>query len=180
MLFMALALTLLAAPAPGPSARLLANGELLTPADVAVLDRDLRITQANIVELKPHMPPGFAIGMALGFSFSVLLLPGIPLMIFGASASLVNTAALLVAGGVLTALGGVALLVAAICAVLGNNAESDMADERARLVEHRDALGKRLAPHRLEPRPQPSPTPSYVPGVQLDVPAIHLVTLARF
>jgi hypothetical protein len=180
MLALALTLALAAAPDPGRSARLLTTDEQLTPADVEVLDRELRVTKANILELKPHLPTGYVIGMAFGFAFAVLLLPGIPLMIIGATASSFASGAMLLVGGLLTGVGGVSLLFAIICAVLGNNAESDMADDRARLVERRDALEKRLAPWRQQPQPVPTPLPGYVPGVRLELPPAHLVTLARF
>jgi hypothetical protein len=65
-----------------------------------------------------------------------------------------------------------------MCAVLGTNAESDMADDRAALVQRQDAIKKRLEPYQRAPT-QPIP-PGYVPGVQRELPAPHLVTLARF
>ncbi|MDP2274621.1 MAG: hypothetical protein Q8N23_05990 [Archangium sp.] len=170
MLAFALTLTLCAAP----SARLMPEDPVLSADQVVELDREMRILNARILELKPRMPTGFILGIAFGFSFAVLLLPGLPLVISGA---LIGGSALLVFGGVLTAIGGLGLLAAILCIALGNNVESDMADERARMVERRDALKRQLAPYRQAPV---SPVPPYVPGVQLDVPAPRLMTLARF
>ena len=146
MLAFALTLTLCAAP----SARLMPEDPVLTADQVVELDREMRILNARILELKPRMPTGFILGIAFGFSFAVLLLPGLPLVISGAS---VGGSALLVFGGVLTAIGG------------------------ARLVERRDELKRQLTPYQQAPVP---PVPAYVPGVQLDVPAPRLMTLARF
>lgn len=175
-----LTVILLATPDVPPSARLLSDTQLLSDADVQALDREVRVLNGHIMELRPRVPTGFVAGMALGFSFAVLLLPGIPLLVIGATGSVFASGALLAIGGVLTVLGGSALLVALICAVLGNNAEEDMAEERARLVERRDAIKKRLEPYQA-PRPgPPTPIPGYVPGVQLDVPAPRLTTIARF
>ena len=135
----------------------------------------------QIQNLKPRIPNGFVVGMALGFSFTALVLPGIPLMV-AALASFGSTGPILAFGATLTALGGVGLLVAIICLVMGNNAESDMADERAQLVERREQIKARLGP----PQPpaalpnQPPVAPPSVPGVQLNVPAPSLVTVARF
>ena len=182
MLALGLTLTLLATPEALPSARLLTEEPLLTPADVMALERELRILDGNIQQLRPNMPKGYVVGMALGFSFAVLLLPGIPLLIAGATSTGFAVSALLAFGGVLTGLGGVSLLAALICAVLGNTAETEMAEERARMVERRDALQRRLAPYRpTAPTPGWAPVPSaYPPGVQLDLPTPRLVTLARF
>ena len=175
MLAFGLTLTLLALP----SARLVSDEAVLSPADVLALDREVRILNANIQELRPHLPHGFVVGMALGFSSAVLLFPGIPVLIVAATSGFATSTALLVLGGVLTGLGGLGLLAALICLVLGNDAESAMADERAQLVEKRDALVKRLAPFQQAPVPpkQPMPVPGYVPGVQLEVPMLQL---ARF
>lgn len=175
MLAFGLTLTLLALP----SAQLVGDEAVLSAADVLALDREVRILNANIQELRPHLPNGSVVGMALGFSFAVLLFPGIPVMIAASVSRLASTTALLALGGVLTGLGGLGLLVALICLVLGNNAESEMAEERAQLVEKRDAVVRRLAPYQQAPTPrqQPIPIPGYVPGVQLAVPMIHL---ARF
>ena len=126
-----------------PSARLVSDEAVLSPADVLALDREVRILNANIQELRPHLPHGFVVGMALGFSSAVLLFPGIPVLIVAATSGFATSTALLVLGGVLTGLGGLGLLAALICLVLGNDAESAMADERAQLVEKRDALVKR-------------------------------------
>lgn len=171
---------LLATPDLSPSARLIPGDALLSDDDVQALDREVRVLNGHIMELRPRVPTGFVAGMALGFSFAVLLLPGIPLLVIGATGSVFSAGALLAVGGVLTVLGGSALLVALICAVLGNNAESDMADERARLVERRDAIKKRLEPYQQPRRGPPTPIPGYVPGVQLDLPAPRLMTIARF
>lgn len=176
-----LTMILLATPDVPPSARLLTGDTaLLSDADVQALDREARVLTGHIMDLRPRVPTGFVVGMALGFSFAVLLLPGIPLLVTGATGSVFASGALLAVGGVLTVLGGGALLVALICAVLGNNAEEDMAEERARLVERRDAIKRRLEPYQ-PPRPgPPTPIPGYVPGVQLDLPAPRLTTIARF
>lgn len=177
MLALGLTLTLLATPEAVPSSRLLTE-ELLTPADLRAMDRELRILDGNIQQLRPHLPQGYVVGMAMGFSFAVLLLPGIPLLVIGATSSSFAASTLLIFGGVLTGLGGGALVVALMCAVLGTSAEGEMAEERARLVEQRDALRKRLEPYQppaLPPGPPPMP-----PGVQLDLPTPRLVTLARF
>ena len=176
MLALGLTLTLLAAP----EAHLIVPEEaLLTPADVQALDRELRVVTGNIQLLKPEVPKGYIVGMALGFSFGVLLLPGIPMVVIGSTSSAFSAASLLVVGGALTGLGGLALIVALMCAVLGTNAESDMADDRAALVQRRDAIQKRLEPYQQQRAPiQPVP-PGYVPGVQLELPT-PLVTLARF
>lgn len=171
MLALALTLSLLATP----SARLVPEEVLLSAAEVTALDRELRILNGNIQELRPRLPTGYLIGMITGFSFSVLLLPGIPLLI---SSTVGGSAALLAFSTVLTVIGGVGLLAALLCLVVGNNAESDMADERAKLVERRDAIKKQLEPYQ---RPPPPVSPGYVPGVQrLDAPAPCLLTLARF
>jgi hypothetical protein len=175
-----LTMILLATPDASPSARLLTGDGLLSDADVEALDREARVLNGHIMELRPRVPTGFVVGMALGFSFAVLLLPGIPLLVIGATGSVFGSGALLAVGGMLTVLGGSALLVALICAVLGNNAEGDMADERARLIERRDAIKKRLEPYQPPQRGPPTPVPGYVPGVQLDVPAPRLVTVAHF
>lgn len=55
------------------------------------------------------------------------------------------------------------LLAALICAVLGTNVEAEMAEERARLVDRRDALKKQLEPYQPEPVPAPVP-PGFLPG----------------
>ncbi len=176
MLAFGLTLTLLAMPA----ARLVSDEAVLSPADVQALDREVRILNANIQELRPHIPNGFIVGMALGFSAAVLLFPGIPVLIAGTSAGFSASTVLLFFGGVLTGLGGLGLLAALICVVLGNNAEAEMADERASLVEKRDALVRRLAPYQPPQRPPPIRVPGYVPGVQLDLPQPSLVTVAAF
>lgn len=173
MLALALSLTLLATP--GPSARLVTE-EPLSTEQVAALERELRIVNAHIQELKPHVPRGFAVGMALGFSFSVLLLPGIPMLIIGATSS--SFGALMLLGGLLTGFGGVALVVGVMCAVLGVSAEGDQAAARAGLVEQRDALRVRLEPYQAPP-PAVVPPP-YVPGVQREWAVPRLVTVARF
>ena len=167
MLALGLALTLFAAP----SARLMPEDPAFTAEHMIEFDRELRVLDARIQELKPRMPTGFILGIAFGFSFAVLLLPGLPLLISGSSLA---AGALIAFGGLLTALGGLGLVAGLLCIVLGNNAESDMADERARMVERRDELKQTLAPY-LE-----APVPQFVPGVQLDVPAPRLMTLARF
>lgn len=167
MLVLGLALTLFAAP----SARLMPEEPAFTAEQMIELDRELRVLNARIQELKPRMPTGFILGIAFGFSFAVLLLPGLPLLISGSSLA---AGALIAFGGLLTALGGLGLVAALLCIVLGNNAESDMADERARMVERRDELKQTLEPY-LE-----APMPQFVPGVQLHVPAPRLMTLARF
>jgi hypothetical protein len=175
MLALGLTLTLLAAPEAH-----LVNEELLTPADAQALDRELRVLNGHIQLIKPHVPTGYVVGMALGFSFAVLLLPGIPLVVIGSTSSSFAVGTLLVVGGVLTGLGGVSLVVALMCAVLGTNAEGDLAAERASLVERRDAIKKRLEPYQSTPERSPAGPPEYVPGVRLDVPTPRLVTLARF
>ena len=148
MLALGLTLTLLAAP----EAHLIAPGEeLLTPADVQALDRELRVLTGNIQLLKPQVPKGFIVGMALGFSFGLLVLPGIPMVVIGSTSSSFAAASLIVVGGALTGLGGLALIVALVCAVLGTNAESDLADERAALVQRRDAIKKQLEPSLQQP-----------------------------
>ena len=82
MLALGLTLTLLAAP----EAHLIIPEEaLLTPADLQALDRELRVITGNIQLLKPQVPKGFIVGMALGFSFGVLLLPGIPMVVIGST-----------------------------------------------------------------------------------------------
>lgn len=176
------ALGLLLTLAATPSARLLTDDELLSPAEVLELDRELRILNGNIQLLKPRMPPGFVVGIAVGFALSGVLLPGVPLLIAGVLGAF-SSASLLFAGGLLTVVGGVALAVALLCLVLGNDAESDLAVERKKLVERRDELKRRLAPYQPPPgyEPKRSPvSPGYVPGVQLQVPAPRLLTLARF
>jgi hypothetical protein len=183
VLALGLTLTLLAAPEAVPSARLVPQEPLLSAAEVLGLDRELRILDGNIQLLRPAIPQGFVIGMFTGFSFSVLLLPGIPLLVVGATG--LSPGAFIAFGGVLTALGGVSLAAALICAVLGTNVEAEMAEERARLVERRDALEIRLGPYRPPPQQQqqpPSPgfPPESSPGVQRDLPTPPLVTLARF
>jgi hypothetical protein len=180
MLALGLSLVLFSAP----SARLLPEEPALSAAEVAELDREMRVLTAHIQELKPRIPTGYIVGIAVGFSFSVLVLPGIPLML-AALSSFGNTGAILAFGGVLTALGGLGLLAAIVCLVLGNNIESDLADERAHMVERRDQLKARLAPYQPPPGPavppnQPPVPPTYVPGVQLDVPRPSLISLARF
>ena len=176
MLTLGLLLTLLAAPEAH-----LVEEELLTPADVQALDRELRVLTGRSQLIKPHVPSGYVVGMALGFSFAVLLLPGIPMVAIASTSSSFAAGSLLVVGGTLTGLGGFSLVVALLCAVLGNNAEGDMAAERAALVEQRDAIKKRLGPYQSTPERAPVPvSPGYVPGVQLDVPLPRLVTLARF
>lgn len=165
-----------------PSARLLTDDQLLSPAEVLELDREMRILNGNIQLLRPRMPPGYVVGIAVGFSVSVLLLPGVPLLISGLLGGFAS-GSLLLLGGVLTAVGGVGLAVALLCLVLGNDAESDLAAERKKLVERRDELKRRLAPYRPPPgyEPNRSPvSPGYVPGVQLQQPAPRLLTLARF
>jgi hypothetical protein len=169
------ALTLTLSLLAMPGARLVTDEPLLSPAEVATLDRELRILDGNIQLLKPNIPTGFVIGMALGFSFAVLLLPGIPLLISGT----LSSSALLAFGSVLTGIGGLGLLAALICLVLGNSAESNQADERARMVERRDAIRRQLEPHRRRPT-TPEPAPGYVPGVQLDLPSPALITLVHF
>lgn len=175
MLALALLLTLCAEP----SARLLSDDTPLTEADLAALDREVRVLDGNIQLIKPHYPQGLVIGMASGFAFSVLLLPGIPLLIFGASSGAFAATTLLTIGVVLTGLGGVSLLAALLCLTAANNIENGMAAERAELMERRDALKKKLEPYRPPPG-QPAPPPGFVPGVQLDLPTPWLVTLARY
>lgn len=172
MLTLGLTLTLLAAP----SARLLPGSEgPLSNDEVVELRRQLRIVEGHIMELKPRMPTGFVVGMAVGFSLAVLLLPGLPLLVSGISS---GTGVLLVFGAALSTIGGLGLVVALICLVTGNNAESDLADERARLVELRDQLKQRLGT--VPPTaPQLPVPPPYVPGVQREVPP-RLITVARF
>lgn len=178
MLTLALALTLCSEPA----ARLLSEETTtLTEADVIALDRELRILDGNIQLLKPHFPSGLVIGMVVGFSFSVLLLPGIPLFIAGVTGTSFASASLLTLGAALISFGGISLFAALICLVVANNIENGMADERAGMVERRDALKRKLEPYRPPPgQPAPPPPPTFVPGVQLDVPSPALVTLARF
>jgi hypothetical protein len=159
-----------------PSARLLTESDApLTNDEIVETRRQLRIVEGHIAELKPRMPTGYVVGMATGFSISILLLPGVPLLIAGIST---GTSVLLGFGAVLSTIGGIGLVVALICLVTGNNAESDIADERARLVELRDQLKVRLGTI-----PPTSPTipvpPPYVPGVQREVPP-RLITVARF
>ena len=184
MLALGLTLSLFAAPEAVPSARLVPQDELLSSADVAALEREVRILDGNLQLLKPAIPKGFVIGMFTGFSIAVLLLPGIPLLVEGATGSVLGASAFIAFGGVLTALGGVSVLVALICTVLGINVESDMADERARLVERRGALQKRLEPYQPPPAQPHAPSqgypPEFAPGVQRDLPTPPFVTLARF
>ena len=183
MLALGLTLTLLAAPEAVPSARLVPPDELLSPADVLALDREIRILDGNLQLLRPAIPKGFVIGMVTGFGFTALLLPGISMLVIGATASSFSAAAFMAIGGVLTALGGVALMAALFCVVLGTNAEAEMAAEHARLVERRDALQKRLEPYRPPPQqrePSPGFPPAFPPGVQRDLPTPAFVTLARF
>lgn len=172
MLTLGLTLALLAAP----SARLLPESDMpLTNDEVVDLRRQLHIIEGHIMELKPRMPTGFVVGTAVGFSLSVLLLPGLPLLISGIST---GTGVLLVFGAALSTIGGIGLAVALICLVMGNNAESDIADERAKLVELRDQLKARLGS--VPPSaPQVPVPPPYVPGVQREA-RPRLITLARF
>jgi hypothetical protein len=177
MLALGLTLTLLATP----EARLVpAEEQLLSPADLQALDRELRVLSGNIQLIKPQVPRGYVVGMALGFSFGVLLLPGIPMVVIGSTSSSFATASLLIIGGALTGLGGVSLVVALMCAVLGTDAESDMAEDLAALVQRRDEIQKRLRPYQRVPEPVQPGTPGYEPGVRLDLPTLRLVTLARF
>ena len=172
MLTLGLTLTLLAAP----SARLLPESEApLTNDEIVELRRQLHIVEGQIMELKPRMPGGFIAGMAIGFSVAALLVPGLPLVLVG---GLSGTAAVLAVGAVLAGIGGAGLLVAVICLIAGNNAESDLADERARLVELREQLRARLGTVPLN-APRPSVPPPYVPGVQREAPP-RLITVARF
>lgn len=184
MLTLGLTLSLLAAPEAVPSARLVPQDELLSPADVAAMAREVRILDGNIQLLRPAIPRGFVVGMLAGFSVALLLLPGIPLLVMGATGSVFGASAFIAFGGVLSALGGVSLLAGLICAVLGSNLESEMADERARLVERRDALHKQLEPYQPPPPQQRPPSPGYPPefppGVMRDLPTPPFVTLARF
>lgn len=173
MLTLGLTLALLAAP----SARLLPAAETapLRNDEIVELRRQLRIVEGHIMELRPRIPTGYIVGMAVGFSLAVLLLPGLPLLIAGISG---GTSVLLVFGAALSTIGGLGLVVALICLVTGNNAESDLADERARLVELRDQLKERLGP--VPPTaPQLPVPPPYVPGVQREAPP-RLITVARF
>lgn len=175
MLTLGLTLVLLAEP----SARLLTEADVaLSAEEITALDREVRILNAHIQELKPRIPTGFAVGMAIGFSFSVLLLPGVPLLIAGSVGSLAS--GVLFIGGFLSGLGALGLVSALICLVMGNNAESDMADERAQLVERRDAIRARLPRPTAPEAPRPPPIPQYVPGVQRDLPSPPLLTVARF
>lgn len=172
MLTLGLTLALFATP----SARLLPETEIpLSNDDIVETRRQLRILEGHIAELKPRMPTGYVVGMATGFAISILLLPGIPLLIAGIST---GTSVLLAFGAVLATIGGVGLVVALICLVTGNNAESDIADERARLVELRDQLKARLGT--IPPTaPQLPVPPPYVPGVQRET-TPRLITLAQF
>ena len=181
MLALGLTLSLLATP----SARLLPQeDELLSPADVASMNREIAILNGNIQLLRPAIPMGFVVGMFSGFSLAVLLVPGIPLLVVGGAGAVFGASAFIAFGGVLTALGGLSLLAALICTVLGTNFESEMADERARLVERRGTLQKRLEPYQpppAQPRaPSPGYPPEFPPGVQRDLPTPPVVTLARF
>ena len=177
---LALALTLSLCTAP--SARLVSDETTLSPADVAALDREMRVLEGNIQLLNPQFPKGLVFGAATGFSFAVLLLPGIPILIFGVASTSFASTTLLTMGVVLTGLGGVSLLAALLCLVIGNNIENDMAAERADLVRRRDALKRKLEPYRPPPAQPvvPVPQPGFVPGVQLDVPSPWLVTVARY
>lgn len=175
MLALALTLTLCSAP----SARLVSDEAVLSQADVAALDREMRILDGNISLLNPHFPAGLVLGMAVGFSFGVLLLPGLPILIAGVTSASFASTTLLTMGVVLTGLGGVSLLAALLCLVVANDIENDMAAERAGMVERRDALKRELEPYRPTQPVMPGPQPGLVPGVQLDVPAPWLVTLAR-
>ena len=173
MLALGLTLSLLATP----SARLLPQeDELLSPADVASMNREIAILNGNIQLLRPAIPMGFVVGMFSGFSLAVLLVPGIPLLVVGGAGSVFGASAFIAFGGVLTALGGLSLLAALICTVLGTNFEAEMAEERAGLVERRDALKKRLETFQ-PPAPQPPADPQ---GVQRDLPPPPFVTVARF
>ena len=175
MLAFALCLTLCAAP----SARLVSDETSLSDADIAALDRELRVLDGNIQLLKPQFPHGLVVGMVLGFSLSVLLLPGIPLLIAGTSSTAVIS--LLSLGVAVTSLGGLSLLAALLCLVVANTIENEMAAERAVMVERRDALKHQLEPYRPPAQPvRPPQQPGFVPGVQLDVPTPWLVTLARY
>lgn len=171
MLTLGLAFTLLTAPPlPEPSAR------LLFPDEVAALQAELRATELSIKRLRPVIPKGFVAGMSLGFSFAVLLLPGIPLLVGGLTSSGFIAATLSAIGGVLTTFGGVALVVGLLCAVLGTNVEAELQAKRAQLVERRDALKTALEQARP---PSPETSPGWVPGVRREAPAV-LFVLARF
>jgi hypothetical protein len=172
MLTLGLTLTLLAAP----SARLLPESETpLSNDDIVELRKQLNIVEGHIMELKPRMPGGFVAGMAIGFAVATLLIPGVPVILIG---GLSGAAAVLAVGGVLCGIGGLGLLMAVICLIAGNNAESDLADERARLVELRDQLRARLGSTPPSAPQLPVPQP-YVPGVQREAPP-RLITIARF
>lgn len=176
MLALALCLTLCAAP----SARLVSEESTLSQADIASLDRELRILEGNITLLNPEFPRSLVFGIAVGFSFAVLLLPGVPILVLGVTSLSFASTTLITMGVVLTGLGGISLLAAILCLVIGNNIENGIAAERAGLVERRDALKQQLAPSRPPPAPPVMPQPGFVPGVQLDVPPPWLVTLARY
>lgn len=177
MLTLALTLTLCSAP----SAKLLSDEPtVLTADEVAALDREVRILDGNIQLLKPRFPGGLIVGMVVGFSFTVLVLPGIPLIISGMASTSLVSASLLSLGIALTVFGGVSLLAALICLVVANNIENGMADELAGMMERRDTLKRELAPCRPPPGQPAPPPPTFVPGVQLDLPAPWLVTVARY
>lgn len=143
-------------------------GEVL---EVGELERELRIVEGRITLTKPEVPAGFVLGMVFSFTFATLLLPGVPLMLFG-----IGTSLLFSVGVVLTLVGGVALALGVMFAALGNSAEEALALERAQLVQRRGELRRLLEQLRGPTTPAP---PAFPPGVWREVPAPALV-LARF
>jgi hypothetical protein len=155
-----------------PSARLLPEED--TVADFERLSRELRILDAHIAMLKPEMPTGFVVGAVLGFSSGVLLLPGIPIFIIGIGSG----AAVFVAGIVLITLGLGGVVTGLVCLVSGSAAEDALANERARSVEQREVLRRRV--EQVRPPPQPPEQLPWMPGVQRELTVPRMVTVARF
>lgn len=155
------------------------------PTQEQQLQQQIDALTFRIRAVKTDFPAGSIVMAVLGFSASIALLPGLPMLFVGLALSgLTGSVIFLTIGIAFTIVGALGLAFGIYGVVSGNNAQQAARTERDELIRQREGLKQQLDV--IQPQAPQYPgvpsSPQYPvpPGVQRELVTPHLVTAAVF